>query len=246
MNNEEYNEKMYRLEVYNTLYKAYADEIRNLWQRSIFLGAFMTLAWGGYGALQLKAIEKCLQTYCVYHYASLGLCFVIMILSLLWVAMAKGSKFVQEAHERHIKDLGFDKVEKIVAKNCDKRLFCDLGKHNNQPDNDDTNKPMEVNPNLFFGGDLKPYRYSPSKINIALGCFSFLLAFLLIITHTIFALSVVVHIIFATSLPILWIHCMCYICYLLIAIAIFVFVIQYRSERIITFKDLKGGKQKDN
>lgn len=183
MNNEEYNEKMYRLEVYNTLYKAYADEIRNLWQRSIFLGAFMTLVWGGYGALQLKAIEKCLQSYCAYHYASLGLCFVIIILSLLWVAMAKGSKFVQEAHERHIDDLGFDKVEKIVAENCDKRLFCDLGKYDNPQDNDDTNKPMEVNPNLFFGGDLKPYRYSPSRINIVLGQFSYLLAFALCVRH---------------------------------------------------------------
>ena len=248
MKDEEYNEKMYRLEVYNALYKAYADEIRNLWQRSIFLGAFMTLAWGGYGALQLKFItRKCGEfDMATYYIASLGICATIMILSLLWIAMAKGSKFVQEAHERHIEDLGFDKVEKMVAKNCDKRLFCDLGKYDNPPYSDDKNKPMDVKENLFFGGDLKPYRYSPSKINIALGCFSFLLAFLLIITHTIFALSVVAHIIFATSLPILWIHCMCYICYLLIAIAIFVFVIQYRLERIITFKDLKGGKQKDN
>lgn len=64
----------------------------------------MTLAWGGYGALQLKFItrkygEFDMLTHCI---ASLGLCFVIMILSLLWIAMAKGSKFVQEAHERHI------------------------------------------------------------------------------------------------------------------------------------------------
>ena len=183
MKDEEYNEKMYRLEVYNTLYKAYADEIRNLWQRSIFLGAFMTLAWGGYGALQLKAIEKCLQNSCAYYFALLGLCFVIMILSLLWVAMAKGSKFVQEAHERHIDDLEFDKVEKIVAENCDKRLFCHLGKYDNPQDNDDTNKPMEVNPNLFFGGDLKPYRYSPSRINIVLGQFSYLVALALCVRH---------------------------------------------------------------
>lgn len=229
---EEYNEKMYKLEVYNALYKAYADEIRNLWQRSIFLGAFMTLAWGGYGALQLKAIEKSLQNSYAYHYASLGLCFVIMILSLLWVAMAKGSKFVQEAHERHINDLEFDKVEKIATKNCNRRLFCHLGNYNNPPNNDDINKPMEVNSNLFFGGDLKPYRYSPSKINITLGCFSFLLAFLLTIIHTIFTVS----------LPAT--HYVCYICYLLIAIAIFAFVIKYRSEQIITFKDIKGGKQK--
>ena len=174
---------MYKLEVYKALYKAYADEIRNLWQRSIFLGAFMTLAWGGYGALQLKMIEKCLSNICAYHFASLGLCAVIMILSLLWIAMAKGSKFVQEAHERHIKDLGFDKVKKIVIENCDKRLFCDLGKYNNPPSKDNKSEIMDTNPNLFFGGDLKPYRYSPSKINIALGQFSYLLALALCIRH---------------------------------------------------------------
>ncbi len=183
MKDEEYNEKMYKLEVYKALYKAYADEIRNLWQRSIFLGAFMTLAWGGYGALQLKMIEKCLSNICAYHFASLGLCAVIMILSLLWIAMAKGSKFVQEAHERHIKDLGFDKVKKIVIENCDKRLFCDLGKYNNPPSKDNKSEIMDTNPNLFFGGDLKPYRYSPSKINIALGQFSYLLALALCIRH---------------------------------------------------------------
>lgn len=146
---------------------------------------------------------------------------------------------MQEAHERHINDLEFDKVEKIVAENCNKRLFCHLGKYNNPPDNDDTNKPMEVNPKLFFGGDLKPYRYSPNKINIALGCFSFLLAFLLMIVHILF-------IVFILSLPIFWIYCACYICCLLIAIVIFMIIIECRSERIITFKDLKGGKQKDN
>lgn len=245
MKDEEYNEKIYRLEVYNALYKAYADEIRNLWQRSIFLGAFMTLAWGGYGALQLRAIEKYPQNYYVYSFALLGVCLVIIVLSLLWVAMAKGSKFVQEAHERHIKDLGFDKVEKIVIENCDKRLFCDLGKYNNPPDIDDKNKPMEVKENLFFGGDLKPYRYSPSKINIALGCFSFLLAFLLMIVHTFFALSVIIYMVCVLSLPISWIHCMCYMCYLFIAIAILVFIVKCRKEQFITFNDLKGGLQNE-
>ena len=86
------------LEKYKILYQAYADEIRNLWQRSIFLATFMTLAWGGYGALQLKILDKSCETSAHYHLISLGLCVVIIVLSLLWVAMAKGSKFVQEAH----------------------------------------------------------------------------------------------------------------------------------------------------
>lgn len=87
-----------KLEMYKILYGAYADEIKNLWQRSIFLGAFMVLVWSGYGALQLKAIElKIVENTTlnlVYVTTSIGLCAVIIVLSWLWIAMAKGSKFV--------------------------------------------------------------------------------------------------------------------------------------------------------
>lgn len=113
------DKEMCDLHKYKILYQAYADEIRNLWQRSIFLGAFMTLAWGGYGALQLKFIDKVSDksfALGAYHYYSILLCFVIIILSLLWVAMAKGSKFVQEAHEKHIENLNFDEVKKMSRK----------------------------------------------------------------------------------------------------------------------------------
>ena len=176
MTDEEYNDKMYKLEIYNALYKAYADEIRNLWQRSIFLGAFMTLAWGGYGALQLKMIEKCLSNICAYHFASLGLCAVIIVLSLLWIAMAKGSKFVQEAHEKHIDNLGFDKVDEIdIDTKTNKRLFCDLGIYNNK-------LAMDEKVSVWY--PLKPYRYSPSRINIFLGWLSTVVSIVLGIIHT--------------------------------------------------------------
>lgn len=170
MKDEEYNEKMYKLEVYKALYKAYADEIRNLWQRSIFLGAFMTLAWGGYGALQLKMIEKCLSNICAYHFTSLGLCAVIIVLSLLWIAMAKGSKFVQEAHEAH-----------IAKYNEADWLFCDFGKYQNGCY--DTNGIQYVEyPTIK---PLKPYRYSPSRINIFLGWLSGIISSILGFIHII-------------------------------------------------------------
>ena len=87
------------LEKYKILYQAYADEIRNLWQRSIFLATFMTLAWGGYGALQLKSFDKDFEITAHYHCASLGLCLIIIVLSLLWVAMAKA----QNSCKKHTK-----------------------------------------------------------------------------------------------------------------------------------------------
>lgn len=230
------DEREYRLEVYKVLYKAYADEIRNLWQRSIFLGAFMTLAWGGYGALQLKFIEssgKILQNTInnnfdleMYHCFSVTLCFVIMILSLLWVAMAKGSKFVQEAHEWHIKNLKIDDVEKDI-----KKLFCNL-------DNYDKHKHKKcdiednISSRLFFNGDLESYRYSPSKINIALGRFSFFVSLPLIIYHTIFTIIFLIK----CKIP----HCIIFgVTVVVIAV---LSLIAYRLNRLITFKDLKGKK----
>lgn len=188
---------LHKLEMYNILYGAYADEIKNLWQRSIFLGAFMVLVWSGYGALQLKAIEiienlaqstqNCAQNAeqtlnLVYVTTSIGLCAVIIVLSWLWIAMAKGSKFVQEAHEEHIKNFDFQN-DNI------KNLFCDLDSYEyvEHIDSKNNTKDKTLNPklndNLLCRGVLQPYRYSPSKINIALGWASCLLGGVLFIAH---------------------------------------------------------------
>lgn len=159
------------IELYKVLYNAYADEIKNLWQRSIFLGAFMVLVWSGYGALQLKAIElKIIENTSpnlVYVTTSLGLCAVIIVLSWLWIAMAKGSKFVQEAHEAKIKQ---------YSKRYKCNLFCDLNVYQKA-----TNKGWQNK--LSFICPLKSYRYSPSKINIALGWVSFLVSIVLVYIH---------------------------------------------------------------
>ncbi len=163
------------LKKYEILYTAYADEIRNLWQRSIFLGAFMTLAWGGYGALLLKFITKENGNFDInlYNYASLGLCAVIIVLSLLWIAMAKGSKFVQETHEKHIEKF-------IVNSDIAKELYCNLKDYECLSKNDD----------LFLSRKLlTPYRYPPSKINIALGWVSEYLAVALALIHFILLFS---------------------------------------------------------
>ena len=156
------------LEKYKILYTAYADEIRNLWQRSIFLGAFMVLVWSGYGALQLKFItRKCSEfDMATYFIASLGLCAMIIALSLLWIAMAKGSKFVQEAHEKQI--------ENFIEENKDlKILYCNLKDY----------EYLSKSEKLFSFGVLTPFRYSPSKINIALGWVSFVVAIILLVIH---------------------------------------------------------------
>lgn len=187
------NKIMTNEEKYKILYEAYANEIKNLWQRSIFLGAFMVLVWTAYGALQLKFIEKFSEienlscttlNLNAYHCASFGLCFVIIALSLLWIAMAKGSKFVQEAHEWHILN-----NNKVKISNTAKNLFCNLQDYEypNKQNNEISEEYRKMNKNLystfFFKGALRAYRYSPSKINIALGWFSAVVAFVLSIVH---------------------------------------------------------------
>ncbi len=173
-----------KLEKYKILYQAYADEIKNLWQRSIFLGAFMTLAWGGYGALQLKVFDESFKFDLKYSLMSIGLCAVIIVLSLLWIAMAKGSKFVQEAHEWHIlENFKFDETEKDI-----KKLFCKLDDY--EYSNFDTSQDIQnwcmnsnLSTDLLLWDTLKAYRYSPSKINVALGWFSFIASFVLLNFH---------------------------------------------------------------
>lgn len=156
-----------KLKIYELLYKAYADEIKNLWQRSVFLGTFMVLVWTGYGALQLKFITRDCAKFDIdlFHLVSLGLCAVIIVLSLLWVAMAKGSKFVQEAHEKHINKLTKNKSEV-------QDLFCQLDKYTKRKHH-----------NLLFSNSLKAFRYSPSKINIALGQLSYCVGIILALCH---------------------------------------------------------------
>ena len=224
------------IELYKVLYNAYADEIKNLWQRSIFLGAFMVLVWSGYGVLQLKVIEPkivenlaqgalCTQgaeqtLSLVYISASLGLCAVIIVLSWLWIAMAKGSKFVQEAHEEHIKNFDFQN-DNI------KNLFCDLDSYeyteciDSKNNTKDKTLNSKFNDNLLCRGVLQPYRYSPSKINIALGWVSCLIGGVLFIAH--------IMSIFCTTLCLIW-------CIVLV-LGIFV-VLCFSSKRLKV--DLRG------
>ena len=141
----------------------------------------MVLVWTGYGALQLKFIAKENGNFneMLYNFASLGLCFVIIVLSLLWIAMAKGSKFVQEAHEAHIAKY-IEKCEKIGY------LFCNLGKYCNGDYDTDRNN---VKDKVSIKNPLKAYRYSPSKINIALGWVSAVVASALGVIHAITSMN---------------------------------------------------------
>ena len=143
------------------LYACRDLEIKNLWQRSIFLASFLVLCYTAYGALignilgQYRlADEKIWQ----YNTAIILLSFVGIILSVLWICMAKGSKAWQEVYEDAIgkfeeqylsKDIPKDFRSKELSGCHDKRDLC----------------LFSVN-----GGP-----YSPSKINIVIGQISLII-----------------------------------------------------------------------
>lgn len=146
------------------VWEAHNFEIKNLWQRSILLVPLIVMAFTAMGILQLKIIDditkckdECMPLLC----AEVFVCGAGVILSLFWVALAKASKFIQEAHEEHLK--GYLKKCSVSLKtNYALKYFnaiiayCNLDDHNKD--------------SCFFS--LKPSRYSPSKINILLGWFS--------------------------------------------------------------------------
>ncbi len=105
--------------------------------------------------------------------------------------MAKASKFVQEAHEKHIENFDWNCLKgenTFIEPNDMKKLFCKLKDYEDNGDTSgDYKKKISVNSFLCCCGALEPYRYSPSKINIALGWVSGFVATILSVIHIILA-----------------------------------------------------------
>lgn len=84
-------------EIRETLYHCRDMELNLLWQRSIFLGTFLTLCFTGYGVLAVQAADYKYVLY-IYEYMC-GVALVGIILSVIWIYMVKGSKAWYEVYE---------------------------------------------------------------------------------------------------------------------------------------------------
>jgi hypothetical protein len=135
-------------------YKSRKFEVQNLWQRSIFLVAFMVILITGYGHL----IEKLLSEYekwltcneallLVIQTICCALAFLGSIFSIIWIMMAKGSKAWYEIHEKRIRKL---ELELNME-----------DKYRMRPAS-----PWSLDNTLF---SREPGAYSVSRINILLG-----------------------------------------------------------------------------
>lgn len=151
--------------IYDRLYRCRDLEIKNLWQRSIFLSVFLTLCFTGYGYLLINIIES--NAFKIgYHFLAILLASIGTIFSCLWIMMAKGSKSWYEVYEEAISN--FEDKHKIPDEYR-------MGKLNSERKNN----------NLFTtqGGS-----YSVSRINIAIGQITMVFWFLVMLVHSVIEL----------------------------------------------------------
>ena len=146
-------------------YKCRDFEISNLWQRSIFLSAFLLLCFSGYGII-IKYILENSENIIMHELASF-LSIVGMVFSILWVMMGKASKAWYEFYEHQI---------------CTIEKETDLGiKEDYQMGNGIYNSDTcTIDSNIFTRN---AGNYSPSKINIFIGHICMIIWMLTFIIH---------------------------------------------------------------
>ncbi len=149
------------------LYHLRDFEIKNLWQRSIFLAGFIGLFFTGYGKIIFEMLDNSKHKDEL-NLIALAICLLGFVFSILWTMMAKGSKAWYEVYERKIiffeNDLGIPQNYKYNIKNNDRV------------------EPY-VNCCLF---STKSGPYSVSKINIIIGILLQAIWFVLFVFHAIF------------------------------------------------------------
>lgn len=154
-------DKVSSKELRYTFYKCRDFELSHLWQRSIFLSAFIVLLFTGYGFIVIKILDSTRDITSLYlHLIACSIAFVGSIFSVLWITMAKGSKYWYEIYESLISDI---ERELDIPKNF--RMGYSQKK---------------VNDNIFStdGG-----RFSVSRINVLIGQLIFVLWSFILFIH---------------------------------------------------------------
>ena len=169
-------------------------EIKNLWQRSIFLGAFLILCFSGYGFFFCKAFfgsngklnllcdtQASVFTPCIQaHLIAIFIASIGVILSVLWVYLAKASKAWVEVYEAAISSIdqknNFMPTEFQTVGGFHMEKLPSFGSNESSSDND----CAKFSNNIF---SCKGGTFSPSKINICIGQISLLIWALIITLH---------------------------------------------------------------
>ena len=98
-------------DLYDEAWRCRDFELDHLWQRSVFLAAFMLAIAAAYGALIMKIVFPemsdadngiACNVKRLHHLIAMGICCLGFVFSMLWVMMAKGSKYCFERYEAAI------------------------------------------------------------------------------------------------------------------------------------------------
>lgn len=163
-------------DIHETYWRCRDFELSHLWQRSIFLSAFLILCFTGYGTLIMELFDN--GKYFTYiNLLAFAISIVGIIFSCLWIMMGKGSKAWYERYENAIE--AFERNNKYTTAKATHVGGFHYG-----------NIPNYIFPplkkNLFYGNG---GAYSPSRINIAIGQITLLVWIITLLFHGIIALK---------------------------------------------------------
>lgn len=189
-----------------SFYKCRDFEINNLWQKSILLTAFFVLDFTIYANVVTKLFETIvdMNKVIILHEICSALCIIGIVLSLIWIMMAKGSKAWYELYETAICSIEREK-------NIDIPESYKMGNiYGERP----------IDNNIFTNN---AGCYSPSKLNIIIG------RLFLIIWNSIYIIHLVFEIIWITN-SIINGDCPCFhfiICLLIFIIVLIIYITSF-------------------
>lgn len=175
-------EKIKPKDIYESLWRCRDFELSHLWQRSIFLTAFLVMCFTGYGAVILEVCKDYTTESPAFYILNLVAIIITLMgyaLSILWIMMSKGSKAWYEKYERAIYKIERDEKysQQIVVHDMDN----DNVMHGSLP------SPHTIQNSLL---STNAGKYSVSRINIIIGQVCMVLwSILYLVTSSFFSFS---------------------------------------------------------
>ncbi len=167
-------------DIYKCLWICRDFEVDHLWQRSVFLAGFLLACFAGYGALASSILfpedgSKAVSEELV-NAIAFCICLIGIVISLLWLMMAKGSKAWYERYEQAIEAFAKSYPEQFDGgmSRFDGFHWEQMPQYKRKPTSN-----CLFNPN---GGE-----YSPSKINYGIGVVSIVIWILFASVHIVIA-----------------------------------------------------------
>jgi bacitracin transport system permease protein len=159
-----YNDRLTKKELYEQYWRCRDFELQNLWQRSVFLTAFVVLMMTAYGVFFSNVFMKgeridFFEGYLSNHIVGVLISLLGLVFSMLWVYLAKASKAWYEVYEAAIGALDSEQLYFLPY------IGISRFKVEKLPNYKTNDNPMFDT--RFFSS--KGGVFSPSKINIAIG-----------------------------------------------------------------------------